>query len=248
MNHKRTLSLYSPNAVGQTVTLPQIPALVTGLVGLLLLALTACGPVPVSGLAAVPAHPVEAVSSTAISENAATADPAFLAANPELMLARRYPAAPLVASLAANPELTLARRYPAAGQADATAATLAANPELSSARYYAPYPIDNQAALASFLADNPELMVARRYSPGTQEGAAFLADNPELMLARRHTAAPRVASVALNPELSAAHLYAAPLGATDDPAFLAANPELMTARRYATMVALMGMVDVPGEK
>jgi hypothetical protein len=225
MNHKRTLSLYSPNAVGQTVTLPQIPALVTGLVGLLLLALTACGPVPVSGLAAVPAHPVEAVSSTAISENAATADPAFLAANPELMLARRYPAAPLVASLAANPELTLARRYPAAGQADATAATLAANPELSSARYYAPYPIDNQAALAS-----------------------FLADNPELTLARRHTTAPLVASVALNPELSAAHLYAAPLGATDDPAFLAANPELMTARRYATMVALMGMVDVPGEK
>jgi len=79
------------------------------------------------------------------------------------MPARRYTAAPMAASLAANPELMVARRYAAAVQAGAEAATLAANPELSSARYHAHFNVDNEAALASLLAANPELMIARHY-------------------------------------------------------------------------------------
>ena len=284
MNQKRTLSLNSPHGVGQTVIQPRIRALVTGLVGLLLLALTACAQVPVGGLVAVPVHPVEAVASTAASENAATADPAFLAANPELMLARRYTAAPLVASLAANPELMLAHRYPAAVQADAEAATLSANPELSTARYYAPYTTDDQAALASFLAANPELMAARRYIPPggwtrrmpqhiplqnkvDPDGDIGLLEffkpqtikavstpdplrnkvDPDSDIGLLEFFKPQTInevstpdqlsySMVLNPELSVARRYAAPLEAMDDPGFLAANPELMLARRYTAAV------------
>ena len=290
MNQKRTFNLFRPKSVEQAVIHRQIPALVVGLAALLLLALTACAPVPVGGLVAVPAHPGKAVASTTVSENALTNDWAFLAANPELILARRTTAAPMVASLAASPELIVARRYTAAMQAGAEVATLDANPELSTARYYAPYTIDDQAALASFLAANPELMAARRYIPpggwtrrmpqhiplqnkvdpdGDIGLLEFFKPQPIKALQNKvdpdsdiglleffkpqtikETSAPDQLSysVALNPELSVARGYAAPLEARGNPTFLAANPELMVARRYATMVALIGVADELGEK
>ena len=81
------------------------------LAALVLLALTACAPVPVGGFVALAPPPVEAVTSTIVSENEVTSGSAFLPANPELMLARRYTAAPLAAALAANLELMIARSY-----------------------------------------------------------------------------------------------------------------------------------------
>jgi len=179
-------NLFTPKGKGQSVVLEKMSALVVGL-SALVLALAACAPVPVGGFVALAPPPVEAVKSEVVLEHEVTYGSASLAANPELMLARRYTAMPMAATLAANPELIVARRYAAAVQPGAEAATLASNPELSSARYYVSYAIDNEVASTSFLAANPELMIARRYAGSAVTGtdAAFLAANPELMIARR---------------------------------------------------------------
>jgi hypothetical protein len=92
------------------------------------------------------------------------------------------------AFLAANPEVMFARRYYAAGMpTDVKAAFLAANPEVMLVRRYVS-PSSGVADHAAFLAANPEVMFARRYAAATSDvaaEAAFLAANPELLLARR---------------------------------------------------------------
>jgi hypothetical protein len=107
-------------------------------------------------------------------------DAAFLAANPELMFARRY--ADTVAKKAevtfldANPELMFARRYVAAEAAE-KAATLA-NPTLY-VRHYVVVSAGEPAEKteATLLAANPELMFARRYiaAEAAKRAAAFSA-------------------------------------------------------------------------
>jgi hypothetical protein len=127
-------------------------ALATGLAALLLTVLGLY-----AGLSAGPQGTKDQMASEA----------AFLAANPELMVARRYAAVPArkaeLAFLAANPELLVVRRYiaPATGRTE-----------------------------SAYLAANPELMVARRYIAGAaqQSDPAFLAANPEIMLYRRYVA------------------------------------------------------------
>src|SRR5574341_732308 len=85
MNQKRTFNVFRPKSAEQALIQPQIPALVTGLAALLLLALTACVPVSAGEPVAAAAPAVEAAASTTASENEAAADPAFLAANPEVL-------------------------------------------------------------------------------------------------------------------------------------------------------------------
>ncbi len=107
-------------------------------------------------------------------------DAAFLAANPELMFARRYTAemakSPEVSFLAANPELMFARRYVAAEAAEKTAAL--ANPILY-VRHYVVVSAGEPAEKteATLLAANPELMFARRYVAveAAKKAAAFSA-------------------------------------------------------------------------
>jgi hypothetical protein len=66
------------------------------------------------------------------------------------------------AFLAANPEVMFARRYYTVGaHAAAEAAFLAANPEVMFARHYSG-PASDVAAEAAFLAANPELLLVRR--------------------------------------------------------------------------------------
>jgi len=93
------------------------------------------------------------------------------------------------ASLAANPELMVARRYVAVPARKAESAFLAANPELLVARRY--IALATVRTEAAFLAANPELMVARRYIAGAaqQIDLAFLAANPEIMIYQRYVAA-----------------------------------------------------------
>jgi hypothetical protein len=116
---------------------------------------------------------------------AKAAQTAFRAANPELVLARRY-AGPLHSEsslFAANPELMIARRY--TGPLHSESSLFAANPELMAARRYTG-PLHSESSL---FAANPELMAARRYTARVvwNSESSFLAANPELMISRRHS-------------------------------------------------------------
>jgi hypothetical protein len=118
----------------------------------------------------------------------ATTGPAFLAANPEIVLSRGYSAPAGVSSVAAfladNPEMMLARRY-AAPEAGGASGFLAANPEIVLSRgYSAPAAM---SSAATFSADNPEVVLARHYARGQAEqaDASLLAANPELAVYRR---------------------------------------------------------------
>ncbi|HSR29623.1 MAG TPA: hypothetical protein VLY63_03590, partial [Anaerolineae bacterium] len=87
---------------------------------------------------------------------------------------------------AANPELMVVRRYAVSVVGDADTAYLAANPELIVARRYAAPAVG--LADTAYLAANPELIIARRYA-GPAVGladTAYLAANPELIIARRY--------------------------------------------------------------
>ena len=88
------------------------------------------------------------------------------------------------AYLTANPELALARRYTAAPKQISNQAFLAANPELILARRYASMKI---LAESAFLAANPELLLARRFAKDVERRneLEYLAANPEVALARR---------------------------------------------------------------
>jgi hypothetical protein len=154
-------------------------------------------------------------ASPQVAEDQMASKAAFRAANPELMVARRYAAVPVRKAesnfLAANPELLVARRYIAPATVRTESAFMAANPELMVAGRYTAIPAAKTES--NFLAANPELLVARRYiAPATvRTESAFLAANPELLVARR---------------------YIAGAAQQSDPAFLAANPEIMLHRRY----------------
>lgn len=74
MSQKRTSSLLSPKEAGRAVVHRQAPVLIESLVALLVLALTACAPVPIGGFVAVAPPPVEVVTSAIASENEVTSD------------------------------------------------------------------------------------------------------------------------------------------------------------------------------
>jgi hypothetical protein len=80
------------------------------------------------------------------------------------------------AFLAANPETMVSRRYAASRQAVAEAANSARWVALG--EYYT-------SMGTTFLAANPEIMVYRRYVASGQTDAALLAANPEVMTYRR---------------------------------------------------------------
>jgi hypothetical protein len=115
--------------------------------------------------------------------------------------------------LAANPELIVARRYAAATAKLAEVTFLATNPELMLTRRYAAAP--KSRAKVSFLVDNPELRAARRYGAEMAKtaGAAFQAANPEIQVCRRHaTEMTNLADAEFltwNPEIRILRLYTA---------------------------------------
>jgi hypothetical protein len=138
-----------------------------------------------------------------------------LAANPELIIARRYHAMAVkdISYLAANPELIVARRYTAAVMAGAEAAFLAANPELLLVRNFRGVP----AQVYDYkLAANPELLLVRNFrGVPAQVYDYHLAANPELLLVRNFR------GVVVN----------------KDNSHLAANPELLLFRLYSAQRA-----------
>jgi hypothetical protein len=120
----------------------RIPVVVIGLTALVLVALAAWTVTPAGMPTTLPKD-----------------GDSLFAANPELMVVRRYtlPAQTESSLLAANPELMVVRRYTSPAQAESS--LLAANPELIIARRNT----RPAASESSFLAANPEVIIARRY-------------------------------------------------------------------------------------
>lgn len=112
MNPKSIFNLFSPKGKAPAVGARQISALAISLAVWSLLVLTACGPVPAS--VAVIEEAAPAVAPAAVTEKEAASDSAFLAANPELLVAHPPAEAQEMTEsefLAANPELKIVRRY-----------------------------------------------------------------------------------------------------------------------------------------
>lgn len=131
MNQQSTLNLFDPWGKVRSALQSKTASFLFGVAALLLIAVVAY--VGLSGT--VPSQ-----------ENQATGNAAFLAANPELMIARRYTAP---------------------STAGASAAILAANPELSIARRFQGVAGQNSDA---HLAANPELIIVHRFNTATAEG------------------------------------------------------------------------------
>lgn len=113
----------------------------------------------------------------------------FLAANPELMLARRYAEGTVTSAaspssfLARNPELSAFWRYQ--DWLITGPAFLARNPELSTVQRGI---AEDHAPARAFLAENPELSTVWRFSAVASSSLddSFLAQNPEFSAARRY--------------------------------------------------------------
>jgi hypothetical protein len=141
-------------------------------------------------------------------------------------------------SLAANPELMLVRRYAGSLATSSKASLLAVNPELAVARRYTGSVVKRMDV--SFLATNPELMLASRYAGPAVQGAgvSFLAANPELAIAGRHITqraqAEETALLSANPEVQAFRRYATSRPQWTDSELYARNPELKVSHRLAT--------------
>jgi hypothetical protein len=200
MNEQGTMRLSCTEARILCALRSTAAVMIFGLIGLLLLGL-----VVYVGL--TPRLPVTGISTASYAPD--------LAANPELIIARRYHAMAVkdISYLAANPELIVARRYTAAVMAGAEVAFLAANPELLLVRNFRGVP----AQVYDWkLAANPELILVRSFrGVPAQVYDFYLAANPELILVRNFL------GVVVN----------------KDNSHLAANPELLLSRLYSAQRA-----------
>jgi hypothetical protein len=167
----------------------------------------------------------------------ATTGSASAAANPELMVAGRYPASveekPESTFLAANPELSVARRYTVNEEVSQPEAY---DIEMLRIQRYAE--VAEKRAEAAFLAANPELMVARRYAAVESEvdpdrNIGLL----EFFTGPNETNEQRTIERKADEDIGLLEFFRPQtikdISAPDQlSTFLAANPELMVAQRY----------------
>jgi hypothetical protein len=188
--------LASPKPKKRSIKMKQQRTLIISVVGLVLVTLTACVQVsPPGATGAVP-------ESVTVAENEVQSGSTYLAANPELMAARRHNGVVKNEAVngstfyAANPELMVAGQYTATGEDEgvSSSAFFAENPELMVAGRHVIVVDDKTLTSSGRYAANPELMVAERYTapiiePKETSGSKFFAANPEMMAVHRYAAA-----------------------------------------------------------